>query len=63
MTATEQAMAALRAAARFADFVAENSGDEDVMALHRQCTEAIGALREESERQANREIQIELLAA
>ena len=58
MTATEKALAALRAAARFADFVAEDSGDEDAMALHRQCTEAIGALREESERQAGREIRL-----
>jgi hypothetical protein len=63
MTATEQAMAALHAAVRFADFVAENSGDEDAMALHRKCTEAIGALREGSERQTGGEIQIELLAA
>ncbi|MCI0524227.1 MAG: hypothetical protein L0Y75_03105 [Acidobacteria bacterium] len=47
MNATEQAIAALRAAARFADFVAETSGDEDAIRLHRQCTEAIGALREE----------------
>jgi hypothetical protein len=45
MTAMEQAMVALRSAARFADFVAETSGDEDAIALHRQCTEAIGALK------------------
>jgi hypothetical protein len=51
----EQAMAALRSAARFADFVAERSGDEDAIALHRQCTEAIGALKEEIERAADRE--------
>jgi len=63
MTATEKAMAALRAAARFADVVAETSGDEDAMALHRQCSEAIGALREESERQAGRKTHIELWAA
>jgi hypothetical protein len=56
MTAMEQAMAALRSAAYFADFVAESSGDEDAIALHRQCTEAIGALKkEEIERAADRE--------
>ncbi len=58
MTATEQALAALHAAARFADYVAETSGDEDAIRLHRQCTEAIGVLREESERQAGREIKL-----
>ncbi|MGH9841691.1 MAG: hypothetical protein ACREEM_23305 [Blastocatellia bacterium] len=63
MTATEKALAALRAAARFADFVAETSGDEDAIQLHRQCTEAIGALREESEREASREKHYELAAA
>jgi len=62
MTATEQAIAALRAAARFADFVAETSGDEDAIRLHRQCTEAIGALREESEREAGREQRMALAA-
>lgn len=62
MTATEQAIAALRAAARFADFVAETSGDEDAIRLHRQCTEAIGALREESEREAGSERQMALAA-
>lgn len=36
MTATEQAIAALRSSARFADYVAEASGDEDALALHRQ---------------------------
>jgi hypothetical protein len=56
MTAMEQAIAALRSAARFADFVAETSGDEDALALHRQCTEAIRALKkEEIEREADRE--------
>lgn len=55
MTAVEQAMAALRSAVRFADFVAETSGDEDAIALHRQCTEAIGALKEDVERAADRE--------
>lgn len=52
MTATEQAITALRSAARFADYVAEASGDEDALALHRQCTEAIDALGEERERTA-----------
>jgi hypothetical protein len=40
MSATERAIAALRSAARFADYVAEASGDEDGLALHRQCSEA-----------------------
>jgi hypothetical protein len=62
MTATEQAFAALRAAARFADFVAETSGDEDAIRLHRQCTEAIGALREEREREAGSEQRMALAA-
>ena len=62
MTATEQAIAALRAAARFADFMAETSGDEDAIRLHRQCTEAIGALREEREREAVSERQMALAA-
>ncbi len=62
MTATEQAIVALRAAARFADFVAEISGDEDAIRLHRQCTEAIGSLREEREREASRERQMALAA-
>lgn len=52
MTATEQAIAALRSAAGFADYIAEASGDEDALALHRQCTEAIRALNEESRRMA-----------
>lgn len=52
MSATEQATAALRSAARFADYIAEASGDEDALALHRQCTEAIRALNEESRRAA-----------
>jgi hypothetical protein len=52
MSATEQAIAALRSAARFADYIAEASGDEDALALHRQCTEAIRALNEESRRAA-----------
>lgn len=52
MTATEQAISALRSAARFADYVVEASGDEDALALHRQCTEAISALNEESRRAA-----------
>ena len=63
MTVTEQATTALRAAARFADHVAEASGDEDAIRLHRQCIEAIGALRAEIEREANREQQVELVAA
>lgn len=52
MGATEQAIAALRSAARFADYVAEASGDEDALALHRQCIEAIRALNEQSRRMA-----------
>lgn len=52
MTATEQVIAALRSAARFADYVAEASGDEDALALHRQCTEAIRTLNVESKRAA-----------
>lgn len=52
MSATEQAIAALRSAARLADYMAEASGDEDALALHRQCTEAIRALNEESRRGA-----------
>jgi hypothetical protein len=52
MSATEQAIAALRSAARFADYIAEVSGDEDALALHRQCTEAIRALNEKSRRAA-----------
>ena len=63
MTAMEKALAALRVAARFADCIADASGDEDAMALHRQCTEAIGALLEENERRAGGEIQIDRLAA
>lgn len=64
MTAMEQAMAALRSAAHFADFVAETSGDEDAIALHRQCTEAFGALKkEEIERAADREREGETLCA
>jgi len=63
MTVMEQAMAALRSAARFADFMAEHSGDEDAIALHRQCTEAIGALKEEIERAANHEDKEEALCA
>lgn len=55
MTVMEQAMTALRSAARFADYVAECSGDEDAISLHRQCTEAIGALRQEIERTRNGE--------
>jgi hypothetical protein len=62
MTATEQAIAALRAAARFADLVAETSGDEEAIRLHRQCTEAIGALREEREREAGSEQRMALAA-
>ena len=62
MNATEQAIAALRAAARFADLVAETSGDEEAIRLHRQCTEAIGALREEREREAGIERQMALAA-
>ena len=62
MTAMEQAVAALRAAARFADFVAETAGDEDAIRLHRQCTEAIGALREEMEREAGSEQRMALAA-
>jgi hypothetical protein len=50
MTATEQAIAALRSAAGFADYIAEASGDEDALALHRQCTEAIRALNKEESR-------------
>ena len=63
MTAVEQAMAALRSAVRFADFVAETSGDEDAIALHRQCTEAIGALKEDVERAADREREGEPICA
>jgi len=63
MTAMEQAMATLHSAARFADFVAESTGDEDAIALHRQCTEAIGALREEIERVADREREGEPICA
>ncbi len=37
-------MAALRVAARFADFVVEHSGDEDAIHLDRQCAETLGAL-------------------
>ena len=63
MTATEQAIIALRAAACFADHIAETSGDEDAIDLHRQCTIAIAALRAESDRQATPEQQMELVAA
>jgi hypothetical protein len=63
MTATEQAIAALRSAASFADYVAETSGDEDALALHRQCTEAAGRLREENRRMALKEEQEETLCA
>ena len=63
MTATEQAITALRTAARFADHVAEASGDEDAIRLHRQCIEAIGALRAEIEQEASPEHQMERAAA
>ena len=63
MTATEQAITALRAAASFADHVAEAPDDEDVIWLHRQCTEAIAALRAEIEREASTEQQMERAAA
>jgi len=63
MTATEQAIAALRSAARFADYVVEALGDEDALALHRQCIEAAGRLREESERTALQKKQEETLCA
>lgn len=63
MTATEQAIAALRSAARFADYVVEALGDEDALALHRQCIEAAGRLIEESRRAAFQEEQEETLCA
>jgi hypothetical protein len=63
MTATEQAIAALRSAARFADYVAESRGDEDAIRLHRQCAEAIGALKAETERAASPESKEETLCA
>lgn len=63
MTEMEQAMAALHSAAGFADFVAETTGDEDAIALHRQCTQAIGALRLEIERAADRASEVEYARA
>lgn len=63
MTATEQAIAALRSAARFADYVVEALGDEDALVLHRQCTEAAGRLIKESRRAALQEKQEETLCA
>lgn len=53
MNAIEQAIAALRAAMGFASYAAEAFSDEDALALHRQCTEAVAALRQEA-RQRNR---------
>jgi hypothetical protein len=53
----------LRSAARFADYVIEALGDEDALALHRQCTKAAGRLREESRRAALQEEQEETLCA
>lgn len=50
MSAIEQAIAALRAAMGFANYAAEAFGDEDALALHRQCTEAAAALRQETRR-------------
>jgi hypothetical protein len=51
MSAIEQAIRALGLAASFADQVAEVSGDEDAINVHRRCLEAISALKEASRQQ------------
>jgi len=53
MNANEQVLAALRAAMGFASYAAEAFGDEDALALHRQCTKAAATLRQETH-QTNR---------
>jgi hypothetical protein len=64
MNAMEQAIAALRAAMGFASYAAEAFSDEDALALHRQCMEAVAALcheaRQRNRRRANQEPQEEL---
>lgn len=59
MNATEQAIAALRAAMGFANYAAEAFGDEDALALHRQCTEAAAALQQETRRTNKRAAELE----
>lgn len=59
MNAIEQALAALRAAMGFANYAAEAFGDEDALALHRQCTEAAAALRQEVHRISERAAELE----
>ena len=51
MSAIEQAIRALGSAASFADQVAEVSGDEDAISVHRRCLEAISVLKEASRQQ------------
>lgn len=48
MNAIEQALDAPRAARGFTNYAAEAFADEDALALHRQCTEALSALKQEA---------------
>ena len=65
MNTIEQAITASHAATGFANYAAEAFADEDALALHRQCTEAISALKQEirqrSGLRADREPQEDLL--
>jgi hypothetical protein len=50
-----QAMASRGSVMRFTDFLTESACDEDAIALHQQCADVFGALKEEIERAADRE--------